>query len=77
MPELAKTYKFVPREFPQIDGVDVPWFVHDQGPLIEEIAPEHPVHILWLPVLIDAPMPHPPEGRPDGEPLDDGAAPTL
>ena len=74
MPKFAKSYEFVPGKLPQIDGVDVPWFVHDGGPLVEQHESGLPVHILWLPVLIDAPMPTPPEGRPDGEPLDDGLA---
>lgn len=67
-PTLAKGYTFKRDEWPEIDGQRIPWMVAESGPLVEEVFPT--VHILWVPILVDAPMPTPPAGRPDGVPLE-------
>src|SRR4029077_6148633 len=71
MPRMAKTYKFVPGEYPQIDDVDLPWFTVEDGPLVEALGGDvtAPAHVLWVGIIVDAPLPTPPEGHPDGEPL--------
>ena len=57
--ELASTYDIKPGEYPKIDGVVIPWYLQADGPRVE--APtdqaDFGMHILWLPVIIDAPLP--------------------
>lgn len=67
---FAKSYEFVPDRLPTIDGELLPWWISEVGPLVEAIDGV-PMHILWLPIMVDAPMPTPPEGAPDGQPLPD------
>lgn len=74
-PQLAETYRFVniDGDYPTIDGQMFPWFVSDRGPLVEQVDPG--MHILWVPVVVAAPMPAPPVGTPDAQPVaDDGGA---
>lgn len=48
-----------------IDGQPFPWMLAVDGPQVEGVR--HGFHhILWVPILIDAPMG---DGKPDGEPL--------
>ena len=70
MPDLAKTYQFSDKtQTPTINGQDFPWYVSvDPPPMVESIA-DGAMHILWIPVQVDAPMPTPPEGRPCGDPV--------
>lgn len=69
---MAKSYEFVrgvPGALPTINGETFPWFVDEQGPMVEAFEDDIPLHILWVPIVVDAPMPTPPEGRPEGEPV--------
>lgn len=75
MPELAKSYEIVHRDGRLtllVDDAEFPWHIAIDGPLVEAYDDDitAPVHILWLPVIVDRPMPTPPEGHPDGEPVD-------
>ena len=47
-----------------IDGQPFPWGIAADGPRVE--GGRHGFHVLWVPILIDAPMG---DGEPDGEPL--------
>ena len=64
-------------EWPTINGERVPWLVSlDEGrgiyPMVQSLGYDNALHVLWLPILVGAPMPTPPEGHPDGEPVDLG-----
>ncbi|WP_235738973.1 hypothetical protein [Nocardioides alcanivorans] len=65
-PELATVYELDAGKLPTINGRIVPWLITaDPAPMVEQLSDD--LHVLWLPVLIHAPMPTPPEGRPDGD----------
>lgn len=70
MPEFAKTYDFGDMSrVPTINDQEFPYYVSiDPGPMVQPIRDGH-LHILWVPVQIDAPMPYPPSGSPEGEPI--------
>jgi hypothetical protein len=67
-PTLAKSYSLDPRRGVLIDGDPLPWYTaakESDGSPLALIEPHDDVtHILWLPVLIDGPVPD--HGRPDG-----------
>ena len=81
MPEFAKSYQFGDSsKVPTIDGQEFPWYISIVGPMVEsEEATNGATHILWVPVMVDAPMPTPPQGRPGGDKVDvvDGLGITL
>lgn len=69
MAEYATSYEFSdPTKIPTIDGQEFPWYVAIEGPMVEA-QPETcgATHILWIPVLVDGPMPTPRAGRPQGD----------
>lgn len=66
-PVVAETYELKPRgEQPTINGSPIPWHIEEDGPRVENIEPGCPFHILWVPVLINKPLPeyvHEPPGE--------------
>lgn len=71
MPELAKSFEFVSSDqVPTIDGVEIPWYIahHEDAMPKVQVHPNSSVaglvHILWLPILIDSPIPE--YGIPEG-----------
>ena len=53
-PTLAESYR-VHRRGVDIDGRPFPWHVSaDPGPRVERVSEVDDLHILWVPVLVDA-----------------------
>ena len=54
LPTLAESYR-VYRGGIDIDGLPFPWHVSaDPGPRVERVSEVDDMHILWMPVLVDA-----------------------
>ena len=75
-PSFAKTYGYTDAGAPTIDGKPFPWGIHEDGPRVECIEPGAPFHILWMPVLVDAPIPEYAH-EPPGESLNDEHPPLM
>lgn len=72
MRDIPKTWRVEPNVGLLIDDEVVPWpIAADPGPMVEPID-DH-LHILWLPVAMDGPIPA--YGRPDGEPVPEPTTP--
>ena len=54
-PRMAQAYEIQERGL-TIDGEHFPFFLEEGGPRVEQIEPGLPLHILWLPVLVEAPL---------------------
>lgn len=48
-----------------IDGKPLPWYVAEEGPMVEALDPDLPLHIVWVPIIAEGYAPR--AGRPDGE----------
>lgn len=55
-PRLAKDYDLTSR-FLTVDGEQFPWHIAADGPRVEPCDNEYPMHILWVPVLINKAIP--------------------
>lgn len=51
-PKLAESYRLHEKGL-DIDGKQFPWFVAERGPEVER-TPQEGVHILWVPILVEA-----------------------
>jgi hypothetical protein len=65
-PKIADEYHVEPGVGLIIDGQLFPWFVAEEGPMVEPLD-NFPVHLLWVPIVAKGYAPR--AGRPDGEPL--------
>lgn len=64
---IAREYEFKHTGYPTINGERIPWLVSTKGPRVEPLDDGQAFHLLWVPFLVEAPMP--PMGSPAGEPL--------
>jgi len=69
-PTTASEYHLEPGVGLVIDGKPLPWFVAEEGPMVEQFEDgDVPLHILWVPIIAEGFAPR--AGRPEGEHLVD------
>lgn len=53
---LPKSYKLTRHQL-TIDGEPFPYYMDARGPRVEPVGDNFPLHVLWVPIIIDAPLP--------------------
>lgn len=67
--ELASTYDMHDGTL-TVNGKPFPYYIEEDGPRVEALEPGALFHVLWLPVLVESPLPDQVREKP-GSPIEE------